>query len=344
MAFQVRPLEPRDHAGWDAFVEAHPHGSPFHLLAWKNAIESSFPYRPYYLLAEEDGSPGAILPLFLVENPILGRVLLSSPFAVYGGVLARSDAALAAMKDHVSGLAAKLEVQYLELRNAFPEQSLDFKRNTHYVTFTQETALTDPEQLLAALPKKTRNLVRKSLKFPYSTRFSTDLSAFYDLMARNYRRLGTPIFPRRFFQALLENFGPRIDLREILLEGKVAAASLNFLFRSEMHTYYAASDQSRLHAAPNNYMYFDYLLWAARAGLRRFDFGRSKLDTGTFEFKRHWLTEMRELPYEVLLVKRTDLPNFSPKNPKFDLALKVWRRLPLPVTRILGPRLIGLFP
>lgn len=344
MSLQVRPIQPQDYAAWDAFVDAHPQGTPFHLIAWKESLGSAFRYQPQYLAAVEGPKLRAVLPLYLVENRVMGKVLLSSPFAVYGGILADSAEAHAAMKDAVTALASKLEVQYLELRNGYPEQAMGFEPITRYVTFTQETAIPDSEQLLTALPKKTRNMVRKSLKFEYSTQFSKDLTAFYTLMALNYRRLGTPIFPRRFFAALLANFGSRVDLREVMLNGKVAAASINFLYRREMHTYYAASDQTLLQAAPNNYMYFDYLLWSARNGMARFDFGRSKLDTGTFEFKKHWLTEMRELPYEILLVKRKDLPNFTPKNPKFDMALKVWRTLPLWATKVVGPRVVGLFP
>ena len=133
-------------------------------------------------------------------------------------------------------------------------------------------------------------------------------------------------------------------MREVWLEGKAVAASVNFLYGGEMHTYYAASDQKHLQAAPNNYMYFEYLLWAAQNGFRRFDFGRSKYNTGTFDFKRHWVTEMRELPYEILLVNRKELPDIGPANPKFDLALQVWRRVPLGLTRVVGPALVRLFP
>jgi hypothetical protein len=91
-------------------------------------------------------------------------------------------------------------------------------------------------------------------------------------------------------------------------------------------------------------MYFENMLWAASAGYSVYDFGRTKLGTGTFEFKRHWNTTQRELPYEVLLVERKDLPNFSPVNPKFELATRLWRRIPLPLTRIAGPWLVRLFP
>lgn len=344
MGIEIRPFVAEDRAEWDAFVDRHPHGTPFHLLAWKDTIESSFGYEARCLVAVDGGAIRAVLPLFLIDNPIAGRVLLSSPFAVYGGVLADSPEAAEAMTKRVGELGRMLQVQHVELRNAFPEQCVGLERLSRYVTFTQETSIGDAEELLAALPKKTRNVVRKTLKLPYECREAADLSRFYDLLSRNYRRLGTPVFPAGYFETLLRNFGKRARAAEVMLDGKVVAASISLLHRGEMHTFYAASDQTALHASPNNYMYFEHLLWAARNGYGRFDFGRSKLNTGTFEFKRHWLTEMRELPYEILLVRRKEMPNLTPTNPKFDLALKVWRRLPLPVTRVLGPPLVRLFP
>jgi hypothetical protein len=197
MAIEIRPLVAEDHLAWDAFVDRHPHGTPFHLLAWKDTIASSFGYEARYLVAAGGGTIRAVLPLFLIENAIAGRVLLSSPFAVYGGILADAPEAAEAMRNHVVELGRTLQVEHVELRNAFPEQCVGFKRLSRYVTFTQETDIGDPEELLAALPKKTRNILRKTLKLAYECRETADLGRFYDLLSRNYRRLGTPVFPAR---------------------------------------------------------------------------------------------------------------------------------------------------
>jgi len=338
-------LAAEDGLRWDEFTARHVHASPFHLIAWKQAIESIFGYRPLYQVALEGGEVRGVLPLFLVETLLTGKILLSTPFAVYGGILAVTEEAREALRHRALELSRELEVEYLELRNAYPEQCLGFDRIDRYVTFTQDLGPADAEALLDALPKKARNMARKALKYGYTTRRAGPrLEEFYRLLAASYRRLGTPVFPPRFFAAILEHFGERVDVREVVLEEKVVAASLNFLFRGEMHTYYAASDPAYLAMAPNNYMYFDHLLWAGANGFHRFDFGRSKLDTGTYEFKRHWGASMRPLPYEVHLVKRKDLPNFSPKNPKFELAIRLWRKLPLPVTKLLGPALVRWFP
>jgi len=344
MAISIERAEGAQEPEWDSFVRDHPRGTPFHLTAWKRVIEETFDYEPRYLCARDKGKIRGLLPLFLVDTVLTGKVLISSPFAVYGGVLAGCDEVREALGAELRRLAEAENVQYAELRNAWPEQCLGYTPVDRYVTFTQPVSPVSDEDLLAALSKKTRNMVRKSLKSPFSTRETTSLDHFYRLLANNYRRLGTPVFPRQFFERMCRYFGPVVDLREILLDGEVAAAALNFHFRGSMHTYYAASDPAFLAQAPNNYMYFEFLRWAGQQEYSEFDFGRSKKETGTFEFKRHWGTVMRELPYEVLLVRRKDPPNFSPKNPKFDLAIKVWRLLPVGITRMLGPRLIRLFP
>jgi FemAB-related protein (PEP-CTERM system-associated) len=344
MAVEIRALNFEEHGAWDDFVLRHPCGSTFHLTAWKKAIEAVFKYKPFYLVAADSGVIQAVLPLFLIDNFLMGRVLISSPFAVYGGVLSVSDEASGALRESIIRLSKDLDVQYIELRNGYSQQCLGFSPVNRYVTFTQPVEPQDGEQLLAALPKKTRNMVRKACKNAYSVRSTRQLKSFEDLISRSYQRLGTPCFPPLWFSTLCKTFGDRVDVREVMLNDVVVAVSMNFFFRDQMHTFYAASDPGYLNYAPNNYLYFDHLLWAGNSGYRVFDFGRSKLDTGTFEFKKHWTTEMRELPYEILLAARKDLPNFTPKNEKFSLAIRAWQKLPLPVTRLLGPRIIRLFP
>jgi FemAB-related protein (PEP-CTERM system-associated) len=344
VATEVQQITPDFYAAWDTYVAAHSLGTPFHLIGWKKTIETVFRYEPLYLAAVSDGRIRGILPLFLVKNFLMGRALISSPFAVYGGILADSDEIKAAIGEHLKELGRRLRVRHIELRNAYPEQCLGSSNVSRYVTFTRPVT-GDEEELLGSVHKKTRNMVRKALRSSFTSRCQTsDYRAFENLLSRNLRRLGTPNFPPKLFPALLQHFAGSIDIREVLLGQNVVAASMNFFFKGHMHTYYAASDPRYLPLAPNDFMYFDHLRWAGQNGYSIFDFGRSKKNTGTFEFKRHWGTQMRELPYEVLLVESKELPNFSPQNPRFQLAIKIWQNLPLPVTRLLGPPIVRLFP
>lgn len=312
------------------------------MTAWKESIERTFQFTPYYLVAETDGKLTGVLPLFEVANFVVGKALISTPYAVYGGILALDGASRTALYEEANRLGEQLGVEYVEYRNSHDELVVRASNVDRYVTFTKE--IVPAEKVLESVPKKTRNLIRKSLKSPFRSRRTTDLTTFLDLYSKNLRRLGTPSFPPRLFAELLKNFGPMIDVCEVLLEETVVAVSINFYFRDQMHTYYAASDQRYLAYSPNNFLYYDHLCWAAENGYRVFDFGRSKRNTGTFEFKRHWTEQMRALPYEINLVRRKELPNFSPTNTKFQAAMEVWKRMPLPLTRALGPHLVRLFP
>ena len=329
---------------WDEFVLGHPLGTPFHLSAWKKSLVETFGYQPCYLTSRSNGIINGVLPLFLIKNWMVGKVLLSTPFAVYGGILASSEQAKRQLIDEAGALAREQHVDHLELRNIDPQQIAGFSPISRYVDFIQQVEPGDEDQLLAALPRKIRNKIRKSLKSPFSSRRTSDLSGFLSVMAENYHRLGTPIFPDRWFHSLVHYFGEMAHVREILLEDKLAAASMNFLFGDRMYNFYSGSRECFLPLAPNNFMYFEHLLWAGNHGFRSFDFGRSKIESGNYEFKKQWSTEIRDLPYEILLVKRKELPNFSPANPKFDMAIRIWRKLPLPLTHLLGPRLVRLFP
>jgi len=286
----------------------------------------------------------AVLPLFLVENFILKRALISSPFAVYGGILANSDEARQAISAEARRLGAELGVQYIELRGGHREQIIGEPNVDRYATFTK--LLSDNEEaLMASLPMKMRKNVRRALRTPFTMRIGCrEIDEFERIHSTTMRRLGTPCFPKQYFKAILRHFGDMADVREVIHQDRVVAASLNFFFRGTMHCYYAGADQDYNTVRPNTFMYYDHLRWAGQHGFKTFEFGRSKKGTGPFEFKRHWGTEMHELPYEVLLVRKKEVPNYSPTNKNFGLAIRVWRNLPPVVARAIGPRLIRLFP
>ena len=134
----VENLEAADHAAWDRFVSDHPLGSPFHLIAWKESIEQTFGYKPFYLEAKQGDEICGVLPLFLTGGFLTGRRLISSPFAVYGGILADSSQSRSLLLERAKQLAADLEVRDLELRNAWEDQCSELPRLSRYVTFTQQ--------------------------------------------------------------------------------------------------------------------------------------------------------------------------------------------------------------
>ena len=331
-------------AAWDDFVSRQSSGTLFHLTAWKRAIERAFGFEPRYLIAEDEGGIRGVLPLFLVSNAIQGRTLISTPFAVYGGVCASDDSAATRLREAACALAVEENVQYLELRDRIAGNADSFHTKELYVTFDRELP-NSPEALMKGFPRDTRYMIRKAQKEGLlSTVDNSQVERFHDIYAASVRNLGTPVFSLRFFHILLEEFPEASELTMVWKGEQALASVLSFRFRDWIVPYYGGSLLEGRKYAANNFMYWEVMTHALQSGLRYFDFGRSKLGTGAYAFKTQWNMREHPLPYQFFLVRRKEMPNFSPTNPRFHAAISLWKRLPLPLTKMLGPSLVRLFP
>lgn len=338
----IRCATPTDTLPWDAYVASHPGGTPFHTMAWKTVVERAFGHRSVYLLAEEAkgafGHPRilGIFPCFVLKSQLFGRYLCSVPFAEKGGPLAEDDRTAQALLREAESYAREARLDYVELRNEKPLDGLPVKER--YVTFRKEMA-PDPEKNLNAIPRKSRRMVRVGMKAGLFSRTGRRLlPVFYELLATNFHRLGTPIFPYRYFRILADVFGNDCEIRIIYTpEGLPIAGVLSFFYKDAVMPYYAGSLSEYRHLAPNDFMYFDLMRWACTRGYRWFDFGRSKIGTGSYSFKTHWGFEPKTLPYQYVLIRGTEIPDLSPANPKYQKKIELWRRLPHWLTRLAGP-------
>jgi FemAB-related protein (PEP-CTERM system-associated) len=341
---RVLPLSTTANAQWDKFVFAHPDGTLFHLTSWMRVMEKTYGYRPHYFYAERDGEITGIAPSFLVSSWLSGRCLISLPFAVYGGVCAVDSESGSALITHLERFASEQQVEYLELRNRSGEIRAGYHANTRYATFTLPL-IPDTDKLYASLPKDVRYMVRKAEKAGLRIRRGFDqLDSFYTLMTVNLRRLGTPAFPRALFQNLIDEFRDQVDLTLVYSEEKPVAGGLSFFFRDWMQPYYIGSLEEAKALAANDFLWWKLVQHAAETGRSTFDFGRSKKASGNFDFKKKWNPRIESLSYQVRLVRRKEMPDFSPANPKFELAASIWKKIPLGLTRAIGPRVVRWFP
>ena len=332
---RVREFEDRDGAAWDAFVQAHPDGTFFHLCGWRNVLERSLGHRTHYALAEDSGGIRAVLPLGRIRSRMFGDSLISTPFCVYGGALALDRESGKALEAHACELAERLRVDQLELRNIQPSNE-DWPSKSLYVAFRREIEA-DPEANLRAIPRKQRAVVRKGIKSDMTAIVDPGIDRLWAVYSESVRNLGTPVFPKRYLQALHDEFGDRSEVLTIEHDGRAVASVLSFYFRDEVLPYYGGgiADARRLKA--NDYMYWELMCRAVERGVRVFDFGRSKNGVGSYSFKKHWGFEPRPLHYEYHLVRAKTVPEVNPLNPKYRLFVDGWKRLPLPLSRIVGP-------
>jgi FemAB-related protein (PEP-CTERM system-associated) len=170
------------------------------------------------------------------------------------------------------------------------------------------------------------------------------LDDLYRVYATSLRNLGTPAFPKRLLKNFLAEFPKAADILLVTKDGRVAAGVLNFYFRGTVMPYYGGSYPEFLKTGVNNFMYWELMRHAVARGCTKFDFGRSKIGTGAFAFKRGWRMTERPLPYRTLLVKATKLPNLNPTESKYQSAIELWKRLPVPVANTVGPLIVRGLP
>jgi FemAB-related protein (PEP-CTERM system-associated) len=208
-----------------------------------------------------------------------------------------------------------------------------------YATF-RKTLLADDEQNLLAIPRKQRAVVRKAIAAGLHSAVEHDLERFFPLYAASVHRLGTPVFARRHFALLRTVFGDDCDILTVYQGQQAQASVLSFYFHGEVLPYYGAGSVLARSSGANDFMYWELMRRAGARGVRQFDFGRSKLGTGAFDFKKNWGFAPQPLPYAYKLIRASALPDVNPLNPKYALFIRAWRRLPLPLANLLGPHVV----
>ncbi len=324
-----------DAAAWDRFVVSRPEATFFHLAGWREVVERVYGHRSFYLYAERDGRIEAVLPLARIRSRLFGDALVSTPFCVYGGAIGE-PLACTALEEEACRLAEDLGVDYLELRHRERRHPGWPCRDDLYVTF-RKAIHPDPERNLAAIPRKQRAMIRKGEKAGLRAVEEPDVERFFRVYSESVRNLGTPVFPKRWFRALKEVFGQACSVLTVYRGAEPVASVMSFHFRDEVLPYYGGGTRAARALKANDFMYWEVMRRACQRGARIFDYGRSKVGTGSYRFKKHWGFEPEPLRYEYHLVRARAVPDVNPLNPKYRMAAAVWRRLPLALTRLVGP-------
>jgi FemAB-related protein (PEP-CTERM system-associated) len=334
----VKLMQPKDRPRWDKFVRHCADATFFHRAGWQAVVERAFGHKTWFMYAESEGSITGVLCLAEIKSRLFGHSLSSLPFCVYGGVAATSEAARLALDTAAQELAEKLNVGHLEYRS-LTRQHPDWLGKNLYVTFRKEM-FADPEQNMLAIPKKQRAMVRKGIKAGLESCIDTDVERFFDAYSASVHRLGTPVLSKKYFRLLKEVFGEDCEVLAITLQGRVVSSVLSFYFRDEVLPYYGGGTAEAREVAGNDFMYWELMRRSCEHGYRIFDFGRSKVGTGAFDFKKNWGFQPQPLHYEYQLHRTRELPDNSPLNPKYRLFIKIWRRLPLSVANLVGPHIV----
>ena len=325
----------------DAYVRDAAAATPFHLTAWSHAVAKGCGQISHYLVAEDaEGQIGGVLPLTEVHSPLFGRALVSSGFAVDGGVVAVSEAIARQLVSAAEALAARLSCPTIELRGGIMHGAGWHHDSETYLGFARDLAADDEAELLA-IPRKQRAEVRRALGFELAVAVGTDAAdraSHYAVYAESVRNLGTPVFPQNLFDAVLDAFGDEADILTIRHEGKAIASVLSLYWRGSVMPYWGGGTRDARKWRANDLMYYALMLHARKAkGCTRFDFGRSKTGTGPAAFKRNWGFEGVPLAYAKKALDGAEVRDINPLSPKYQLQVALWQKLPLSFANRIGP-------
>lgn len=341
-------IEVRQDAGeaaWDAYVRQQPRATGYHLWGWRRVFEQAFGRQCVYLSALEEGRITGILPLVVFDSLIFGRFAVSLPFVNYGGTVADSPAVATRLLDEAATMATVRRLRHLELRHLEAQFPGRLPAKRHKVAMRLPLAPT-PEALWLAIDRKVRNQVRKAEKSGLTVvQGGRELvDEFYEVFARNMRDLGTPVYSRRFFEKVLEELPGAAETFVVRLGGVPVAASVTFRWRQVTEVPWASSLREHRALCPNMLLYWTMLKRAIEVGSDTFDFGRSTPNESTFHFKAQWGASATPFAWEYWLANGGALPDQSPSNPKFQLAIESWKRLPLWLANRLGPQIVRSIP
>lgn len=338
MTTRVTLAHDADAFAWDQFVAGQSSATGYHTWAWRQVFQRAFGHEPLYLIARVGDAVEGVLPLVYIQSRLFGRSLTSLPFLNYGGVVATSTEVAAELVDAAARLAAERRCPHVELRH-IARRLPQLPERQHKVTMLLplEPGMWD------RLDRKVRNQVRKAQKSGLTAeRGGVELvEAFYAVFTRNMRDLGTPVYTRRLFDAVLETFPDRAALHVVRLDdGRPVAAGLTYRTRRTTEVPWASSVRDYNTLCPNHLLYWHIIETALEQGCDTLDFGRSTPGEGTFRFKEQWGAQPVPLHWEYRLLDGAALPNVSPTNPKYRLMIETWKRLPLPLATRLGPHIV----
>lgn len=332
---------------WDPFVMGFPDSSIYHLSGWPEIPREVFGHRGLFVEARDStGLLVGVLPAVQQRSWLLGNFATSLAFFNYGGALAADPLVAQELMIAAAKAAEERGCRYLEFRDVQPRPG-EWTRRTDKITLRLELPDT-VEALSKRLGSKLRSQVKRAEREGVACRTGSGalLDDFYGVFAENMRDLGTPVYPKRFFEAILRRFEQYCQLVIIESDGEPWAAAFLVFWRGCAEVPWASCRAKAKPLGANMRLYWELLGQAIGRGCKSFDFGRSTVDSGTYRFKRQWGAEPAPLYWYRWDRQGSgrEISAGEERGRAMSLATAIWQRLPLPVANTLGPVISGSLP
>lgn len=341
MTMEVKRLESSMFGAWDRYVDQHTDGTFYHLSGWQEVIDSTYSHPCYFSYVIEEGAIKAVLPLVHVKSKLFGNTLVSTPFCIQGGILADTPTAYKLLVEYAKSLAKELNVAYVEFRSPVDESfnlGLVSPEEGGSVVFGCEL-VPDAQSILDGIKKKQRAVIRQSLKNELAYKVEDDVNNLYQIYSYSVRNLGTPVFSKLLFQRLLAVFPTQCNVLTVFHNEKPVSSVMSFYYKGSVIPHFGGGLYAARALKSNDYMYFQLMCYGAAKGCTYFDFGRSKIGSGAYNYKKHWGMAASQASHHYYLNLAQGTPNLNVNNPKYALAIKLWKKLPLALSQVIGPQL-----
>ncbi|MBI5055595.1 MAG: FemAB family PEP-CTERM system-associated protein [Nitrospirae bacterium] len=340
---QIKELSSGKEPLWDSYVARHPGATFFHRSGWKKVIERSTGHQGHYLMASDNDHVAGVYPLFILSTGLFGTMGVSLPYVNYGGILADSVEIERLLIETAETVGRDAGCRYIELRQRFPMR-YETPSSNHKVA-SVISLCGDAEETFKRLHQNVRNKIRKAQKNGVIVQNGAEhLGDFYRVYSRNLRDLGTPVITQRFFECIAETFPEHVRVYRATRQGKTIGAKVVFMDSKTCYFEFSASVRESLCHAPVHAMNWAAIETASAAGCRQVDLGRSTAESAHCNFKKYWGSETHNLSVAYQLLNCDQLPGLNKENPKFSLAIALWKRLPLFISRLLGPPIARCLP
>lgn len=328
---------------WDAYVSGHSRSSQYHQYCWKKIIEGSFGHSTYYLSARTaSGHLAGVLPLVRIDSRLFGDYVVSLPFVNYGGPLGDSPIVELALMNKAASMAIELGCTHVEYRDTTRKQEWPLRSDKVSMRLGLPPS---PSELWRSFSSKLRAQIRRAEREKpiVMTGGAELLPDFYHVFAHNMRDLGTPVYAAEFFQQICDQANSaRIVV--VRVDNEPVSAGFTLGYRAMFEMPWASTLRSASPLGINMLLYWTVLKYAINSGYSSFDFGRSTMDSGTYRFKKQWGAQPVPLYWHYWLPEGASVPHLNPGNPKFRLAIAVWKRLPVWLANRLGPSIVKNLP
>jgi FemAB-related protein (PEP-CTERM system-associated) len=343
MDFTVQKLTPEFEPQWNEYA-TRKGASIYHDTRWAPLIKNVFGQNSHHILAVGDGKVVGILPLVQLKSLLFGNFMVSMPYFNYGGVIADTEEVMLSLLNEAKKVSSRMNCSHIEFR--FDKKvDIDYQARTDKVTMLLNLP-EEPDDLWQAIGSKRRAQAKRPIRegAEFITGGEELLEDFYTVFSMNMRDLGTPVYSKHFFKEILKTFPENSFIAIVRLNGEPVGAGFLLGHQGQLEIPWASTLRKYNRFGINMYLYWNILKTAIEKKYKVFDFGRSSKDAGTLRFKKQWGATEKQLYWYYDLAEGQPLPGLNPANKKYQMAISAWQKMPVGLTKIIGPGIVKNLP